>query len=150
MEEFLTITALAKRASVSSKALRYWERLGLLPKASRSHSGYRRFPAETITYIGFVKRAKEMGLTLQQMRTVLRLAGKKRSPCVEVENFIEQRLSDLDEQIKSLSKLRESLLAIRQCSSDADCSRDQSKDCCSLLVGLPEERFFKTKHASSS
>ncbi|MGH8278196.1 MAG: MerR family DNA-binding transcriptional regulator [Gammaproteobacteria bacterium] len=145
MDEFLTITALAKKTGVSSKALRYWETLGLLPKAPRSHSGYRRFPAAAVGYVEFVKRSKDMGLRLRQMRAVLRLARKGRSPCVEVEAFIEDRISELDEQIRSLSQLRQSLTAIQKCCADAACSEDHLKECCSLLVGLPEAHFFKTK-----
>ncbi len=148
MEESLTITALAKKTGVSSKALRYWEALGLLPKASRSHSGYRQFSAEATAYIGFVKRSKEMGLTLQQMRTVLKLARRGCSPCVEVETFIDHRIIELKTEIKSLSKLLQSLKMLRQCCPDTVHSADRSKECCSLLVGLPEARSLNSMNTS--
>ncbi|MDE2156627.1 MAG: MerR family DNA-binding protein [Xanthomonadaceae bacterium] len=149
MDEFLTITALAKKTRVSSKALRYWETLGLLPKAFRSHSGYRKFPAGAAAYVGFVKRSKDMGLTLQQMKAVLRLARNGRSPCVEVETFIDRRISELDEQIKSLSELRQSLAAIRQCREDTACAVDRSKECCSSLSAC-RKRGLSTRATSPS
>lgn len=145
MDDLLSITALARKTGVSSKALRYWEMLGLLPKASRSHSGYRRFPAEAVAYIGFVSRSKGMGLTLQQMRTVLKLARKGRSPCMEVETFIDQRIGELNAKIKSLSELLKSLQALRQCrAEEASPTTHCVKECCSLLEGLPEARFFNS------
>lgn len=87
-EGFLTVAALARNTGVSAKALRYWERLGLLPRASRSPSGYRRFPPVAIAYVGFIKRARSMGLTLKQMRSVLDLARRGRSPCPAVEQWL--------------------------------------------------------------
>lgn len=142
MNTFLTITALARETGVSSKALRHWEALGLLPKASRSPSGYRQFPAEATAYIEFVKRSKDMGLTLQQMRDVLKLARKGRSPCVEVESFIDIRVKELEEKIASLSALLRTLKTLQQCSADRVHPRDRSKECCCLLVGLPEGETF--------
>lgn len=142
MDDLLTITALARKTGVSSKALRYWEKLGLLPKATRSHSGYRQFPAEAAAYVGFVKRSKQMGLTLHQMKTVLKLARKGCSPCAEVETFIDHRIVDLEEKIKSLSTLLRSLRVLKQCCDDIAHDGDRSKECCSLLTGLPEAKNF--------
>jgi len=57
------LRALAKSAGVTSKTLRYWERVGLLPKAARTHTGYRLFAPEVIHYIDFILKAKSVGLT---------------------------------------------------------------------------------------
>lgn len=70
MEQALTISALAKWAGVTSKTLRYWERVGLLPKATRTHTGYRVFGPEAIHYIDFILKAKSVGLTLSEMKRV--------------------------------------------------------------------------------
>lgn len=140
--EFLSITALARKTGVSSKALRYWERLGLLPKAARSPAGYRRFSSETAAYVKFVSRSKAMGLTLQQMRAVLKLARTGCSPCVKVETWIEQRIRDLETEIQSLSRLRRSLKKVLECQPRVTPQSEQPKECCSLLVGLPEPRRF--------
>lgn len=142
MHEPLGITALARKTHVSSKALRYWEALGLLPRAARSHTRYRLFPAETVAYVGFIKRSKEVGLTLEQMKTVLALARAGRSPCEEVEAFIDRRIVELEDKIASLSELLQSLKALRACDSARKLDRDRSKECCSLLMGLPEARPF--------
>lgn len=147
MNELLTITALARKTGVSSKTLRYWESLGLLPRAGRTHTGYRRFPSEALAYVGFVKRSKEMGLTLQQMKTVLKLARKGSSPCMEVESFIDHQILELEAEIESLSGLLRTLKQLQQCSEDALHTGDRSKECCSLLTGLPELQTFNCRES---
>ena len=142
-EAFLTITSLARKTGVSPKALRYWEQLGLLPKASRSQAGYRRFPQETLAYVGFVNRAKAMGLTLKQMRTVLKLARGGRSPCADVERWIERRIQKLDTEIQSLVQLQRSLKQILECRPARIGAGESLNDCCSLIVDLPEGDKFK-------
>ena len=148
MTQNLTITALARETGVSSKSLRYWEELGLLPKASRSRAGYRLFPPEAVAYVGFVKRSKAMGLTLKQMQKVLRLARDGRSPCTTVETWIDQRIAELETAIQSLTQQLSALKCIQRRSS-LDAPADYPpQSCCSLLMGLPEERRFRRVAAS--
>ncbi len=84
MREALTISRLARRSGVPPKTLRYWESLGLLPRAARTHTGYRLFDSEALRYIAFVRKSKSIGLTLAEMREVLRLARSGRCPCSKV------------------------------------------------------------------
>lgn len=135
-EGFVSITVLARRTGVSAKALRHWEGLGLLPKASRTRAGYRVFPQETAAYIEFVKRSKTMGLTLRQMKSVLGIARGGQSPCPAVETWIAQRIGELEAEIRSLSRFRTSLQRILECQPQGQRSGDRKKECCSLLVGL--------------
>ncbi|HET6200943.1 MAG TPA: MerR family DNA-binding transcriptional regulator, partial [Candidatus Acidoferrales bacterium] len=67
MRDALTISAFAKRSGVPSKTIRYWEGLGLLPKAARSHTGYRVFDPAALRYVSFVQKSKAIGLTLAEM-----------------------------------------------------------------------------------
>jgi DNA-binding transcriptional MerR regulator len=92
MLQGLPITALAKQTGVRSTTLRYWERLGLLPSAARTHTGYRLFGNDALRYVEFVRKSKEMGLSLREMKRVLELARKGQSPCPEVERLVEQKL----------------------------------------------------------
>jgi DNA-binding transcriptional MerR regulator len=74
MRQAVSITALAKSAGVTAKTLRFWERIGLLPKASRTHTGYRIFAPDVIHYIDFILKARSVGLTLAEMKRVVMLA----------------------------------------------------------------------------
>lgn len=147
MDQLLSITALARHTGVSSKSLRHWEALGLLPKASRSHTGYRFFPSEAIAYVGFVKKSKAMGLTLKQMQGVLRLARKGIGPCPTVEFWVDQRIAALEAEIQSLTGRLADLKRIRQNYSRGRRAVTGSRKCCSLLIGLPEEKHFRRADA---
>lgn len=144
MDQHLSITALARQTGVSSKSLRYWEALGLLPQASRSHTGYRFFSSESIAYVGFVKKSKAMGLTLKQMQGVLRLARKGFGPCPTVESWVDQRIVELEAEIQSRTERLADLKRIQRSYTEIRRSRTRSQECCSLLVGLPEEKHFRS------
>lgn len=79
MHDALTISVFAKRSGVPSKTIRYWEGLGLLPKAARSHTGYRVFDPAALRYVSFVQKSKAIGLTLAEMQEVLHLTRSGRA-----------------------------------------------------------------------
>ena len=102
MRQALSISELAKSAGVTSKTLRHWERLGLLPKAARTHTGYRVFDPQTAHYIDFVQKSKTVGLTLKETKRLLELARKGKNPCPQVVNWVDKkcggRAADSDSQ----------------------------------------------------
>ncbi|MGH9405175.1 MAG: MerR family DNA-binding protein [Terriglobia bacterium] len=147
MHEALAITALAKRTGIRSKTLRYWESLGLLPRAVRTRSGYRMFDPESVRYVAFIRKAKAIGLTLAEMREVLRLARTGQCPCPEVLRWTDARVRTLDEQIRALTSLRRRLKRIQRQWPQAACSEDQCGDICTLIDGLPEFTKGDQTHA---
>jgi DNA-binding transcriptional MerR regulator len=86
MQQALSISELAKTAGVTSKTLRHWEHLGLLPKAMRTHTGYRVFDPQITQYIEFIQKAKTVGLTLKEAKRLMELARKGKNPCPQVRN----------------------------------------------------------------
>ena len=141
-----TVTALARRAGVSSKAIRYWESLGLLPRAQRTHTGYRVFPPETDEYLRFIHKGKTIGLSLREMREVLRLARAGSCPCEEVVRWTEMRTRELENEIRVLSQTARRLRRTtrqwrRQCCAPGECG-----EICTLIEQLPE--FAPTKGAN--
>jgi MerR family copper efflux transcriptional regulator len=143
VREALRISALAKKTGVRSTTLRYWEQLGLLPRAARTHTGYRLFGNEAVQYVEFVRKSKEVGLSLRQMRRVLELARAGQSPCAEVERWVERKLQSLETQIQSLRELQRRLRGICESRKKTQVQRDNSKELCCLIAGLPEARFFR-------
>ncbi|MDE3180787.1 MAG: MerR family DNA-binding transcriptional regulator [Acidobacteriota bacterium] len=140
MDEILTISALAKRTGVPSKTLRYWEALGLVPRAARTHTGYRLFNSESVRYVAFIRKSKAIGLTLAEMREILRIARHGRCPCPEVLRWTELKTRSLEEEIESLSVLLRRLKRIRRQWLRGSCSEGECRDVCSLIEGLPEFR----------
>ncbi|MGH9433315.1 MAG: MerR family DNA-binding transcriptional regulator [Terriglobia bacterium] len=143
MRQTLTISALAERAGVSSKTLRYWESRGLLPRAARSHTGYRLFDHGSLRYVAFIQKSKAIGLTLAEMREILRLARSGHCPCPEVIDWTERKIGSLEEQIGSLSALLHRLKRIRRQWSQAPCPPGECGDVCRLIAELPEAKSVK-------
>lgn len=150
MAAIWTITQLSRNAKIPQATLRYWERLGLLPRAARSHTGYRLFPPEALDYVGFVRKSKAMGLSLQQMKRVLELARGGRNPCPEVEQWVLGRLGELREQIRSLQLLERRLRALSRGLGNGRHDRDRSNEICSLIVGLPEEKRVRERNRDTT
>lgn len=143
MPEAIKISALARQTGVTSKAIRYWESLGLLPKAGRTHTGYRVFDPESIRYVGFIRKAKTIGLTLAETREVLRLARAGRCPCPEVLRWTNERVKSLESQLDSLLILLKRLKRIQRQWPQSACSVEQCGDVCSLVDGLPEVKSYR-------
>ena len=142
-----TINRLSKKTKVPAGTLRYWERLGLLPRAFRTHTGYRVFAGEVLQYVEFVRRSKAMGLSLRQMQTSAQGRAHRRSPCPEVEQWIRARLVKVEEQIRELRALEQRLLVLSRGFCDRAVNGVRSPGLCSLIVGLPEEAKFRKPHA---
>lgn len=138
MRDSLTISALAKRSGVPSKTIRYWESLGLLPKAARSHTGYRVFDSASLRYVAFIQKSKDIGLTLAEMREILRVTRSGRCPCPEVITWTQAKAKSLASQIRALSVLLRRLKRIERDWKRCSCSRQDCCAVCSLIAGLPE------------
>lgn len=105
----LTIGKLASLAGVTPDTLRYYERLGLVPAPPRTNGGYRLYDPALAERIGFIRKAQALGLTLEDIREVLRVADKGTPPCEHVRAALAQRLRDVDARIAELHTLRQTL-----------------------------------------
>ena len=138
MHKALSISELAKSAGVTSKTLRHWERLGLLPKAMRTHTGYRVFDPKVVHYINFIQKSKTVGLTLREARRVLELARKGKNPCPEVVKWIDDKAAQVEERIGGLKALQERLREFRHiCSSTSVLTCFRPGELCCLIEDLP-------------
>lgn len=143
VRDTLTISALARHSGVPSKTIRFWERLGLLPKAARTHTGYRVFSPESMQYVAFIKKSKAIGLTLAEMREILRLTRTGHCPCPDVARWSREKERAAKEQMRSLTALIERLKSIRRACARGDCSHQECGEVCYLIQELPEGRSFK-------
>jgi DNA-binding transcriptional MerR regulator len=109
MSKYLTVSGLAARVSVSPDAVRYYERLGLLPRPSRSAAGYRRYDEEAVQRLRFVKGAQWIGLRLREIGELLQVVDRGQCPCGHTEALLRQRLAEVDAQLARLEALRSEL-----------------------------------------
>lgn len=130
MEGFTT-AKLAKEGGVNVETIRYYERHGLLPKAPRTPSGYRKFSADYVIRLRFIRHAQELGFTLKEVKDLLALRVKHGSSCAAVRRKAESKIADIDEKIRHLHSIREAL--VRMAST---CSGLGPVTNCSILEAL--------------
>jgi DNA-binding transcriptional MerR regulator len=100
---------LAKRASVSVQTVRFYERQGLLPDPGRTDSGYRRYTEVHLRQLRFIRQAKALGFSLEEIREILHMRGRGQSPCSKVISLVERHLQGVDNQIRQLGTFRREL-----------------------------------------
>jgi len=107
--EAITVGDAARRAGLSPKALRLYESLGILAPVQRSPAGYRTYNEQEVRLLRFVRRARALGLTLGEIRTIVAARRRGESPCGVVMELLERHLRDADRRIADLQALREVL-----------------------------------------
>jgi len=113
----LTIGQLAQLADVNVETIRYYQRIKLLKEPSKPASGYRKYPESTVEILHFIKRAKQMGFSLQEIAELIELGE---TACTRVRLRAEAKREQINAQIQELESLRQTLdKLIEQCHSDA-------------------------------
>jgi MerR family copper efflux transcriptional regulator len=136
MEE-LTTAKLAKAGGVNVETIRYYERHGLLPKVPRTASGYRKFSADHVIRLRFIRHAQELGLTLKEVKELLAIRVKPGSSCADVRRKAETKIADVDEKIRHLQAIREALLSMT-----ATCTGTGPVTTCSIIEALNGQGEF--------
>lgn len=114
-EQGLPISAVATAAGITPDTIRYYERVGLLPRAPRTssgalHAGYRRYAAADVERLAFIRRARELGFSLDEIRDLLALAGSDPSrPCGDVDALARAHLEQVEARLARLTSLRDEL-----------------------------------------
>lgn len=130
----ITVSKLAEEVGTSADALRYYERIGLLPAPERSPAGYRLYDADAIERVRFIKRAQRVGLRLDDIRGLVEVLGRGLCPCGGTRRLLEERLAELDEEMALLNRLRSD---IRTMLDDPEAvAGDDTATCGSLCGGL--------------
>ncbi|MEX0333169.1 Zn(2+)-responsive transcriptional regulator [Vibrio tubiashii] len=131
------IGELAKRCNVTADTLRFYEKNQLIKPAGRSDSGYRLYNEENQHQVSFILKAKDLGLSLDEIRELLeiKLEATEHS-CAEVKAITTAKLSVIDEKIVELTRIRTALKKI----NDACCGHvDDDASHCSILGALASE-----------
>ncbi|MFI5780846.1 MerR family DNA-binding protein [Nocardia sp. NPDC051570] len=124
---------LAARAGVNAQTLRYYERRGLLARPPRSRSGYRSYPDEAVTTVRFVKRAQDLGFSLDEIEDLLHLADGGPEDCDAVRTLARDRVTQLAARIADLQRMQQSLTELI-----ATCQRPPDQRRCPILTSLHE------------
>ena len=106
-----TIGRLARAAGVNLETIRYYQRRGLLPTPPRPPGGVRRYPADMLQQLHFIKRAQELGFSLREIQQLLRL-GK--ASCQDARQLAEAQLSAIEDRLTDLQTIRRTLHTLIQ------------------------------------
>jgi|SRR5215472_13226839 len=115
----IAIGELSQRTGCNIETIRYYERIGLLPQPQRSAGRYRRYDTDDVARLRFVRRARQLGFTLDDIRALLRLAGSKgRHVRAEARELATAHLLDVRAKIADLQAMERTLAdAISECST---------------------------------
>jgi MerR family mercuric resistance operon transcriptional regulator len=101
----LPIGELSKRSGVNIETIRYYERVKMLAPPPRTASGRRVYEVTDLRILVFVRRARELGFSLDEIRALLRLGGPEKAPCREVRAIAAHHLEDIRAKLSDLKKL---------------------------------------------
>jgi MerR family copper efflux transcriptional regulator len=130
----MTIGAVAKRVGVAIDTIRYYEREGLLPEPERRASGYRSYGDVTLAQLRFIRRAKGLGFTLDEIRELLALSADRQRGVKAVKRRAQERLAALDVRIVELQRIRDGLAQLVE-----SCPGHGAPEHCPILRALTDE-----------
>lgn len=132
--ESMTIGVVARRAGIGVETVRFYERQGLIEEPPRRLSGYREYPEEVVARLQFIRRAKELGFTLQEIKELLALRHDPKAPAADVKGRAEAKIAAIEAKIRSLQKMKKALHKLT-----AACTCHGTKAECPLLHALERE-----------
>lgn len=131
----LTIGVVARRAGLGLETVRFYERQGLIEEPPRRPSGYREYPEGVIARLAFIRRAKELGFTLTEIKELLALRLDPQTPAAEIRQRAEGKIAAIQDKIHSLQRMKK---ALKQLTSACGCHGTGGE--CSLLHALSGEK----------
>ena len=108
----LTIGQLAKRAGIGVETVRFYEREGLLEEPNRRPSGYRQYDEGVVARLRFIRRAKELGFTLKEIKELLSLKIDPSTTCADVKERAETKIEDIESKIRTLQRMKRALVKV--------------------------------------
>ncbi len=130
----LSIGQVADRGGIGVETVRFYERQGLIEEPPRSKSGYREYPEIIVSRIRFIRRAKELGFTLKEIKELLSLRLDPATTCADMKSRAETKIADIEARIRSLRKMKDSLVKLT-----AACNDRVTANECPILEALDQE-----------
>lgn len=120
----MNIGDVAKASGVSAKMIRHYESVGLLPPASRTEAGYRQYGENDLRTLQFIRRSRDLGFSIEEIRGLVSLWQDRTRPSREVKALAKQHLDFLDRKLEELQSMKHALAHLVSC-----CHGDERPDC---------------------
>lgn len=114
----------AKASGISTKMIRHYEEVGLLPAASRTFSGYRTYNHQDVHMLRFIRHARDLGFSIKQIGDLLSLWRDKNRPSSKVKSLASEHIEMLNQKIQELNNMKAALMRLVSC-----CHGDERPDC---------------------
>lgn len=126
----MNIGSAAKRSGVTAKTIRYYESIGLIPAATRADNGYRDYGANDVETLRFIKRARSLGFSVDDVGSLLSLWHDTSRASGDVKAVALKHIEQVEVRIRELESIRDTLKHLTTC-----CHGDNRPDC-PILEGL--------------
>lgn len=136
-----SIGELAKQTEVKVPTIRYYESIGLLAPAERTEGNQRRYTAEGLERLGFIKHARELGFSIESISLLIELQEHPDRSCYDATALAETQLRTVRAKIKQLRSLEQELARI-----SIGCSGDGVSEDCYILSSLADHALCKQEH----
>ncbi|HEY8976982.1 MAG TPA: helix-turn-helix domain-containing protein [Burkholderiaceae bacterium] len=131
MSAQLSIGIVARRAGATVPTIRYYEEIGLLPRAARTAAGQRSYGEAAVRRLVFIRRCRDFGFSLEQVRELVGLIDHPERPCTQARDIAAGHLAALRVKLAELQSLEASLAAF-VCSCETECAGGPVADCAIL------------------
>ena len=138
MRRSFTIGVLARSTGTRVETIRYYERRGLILPTGRTPSGYRLYDEDSLKRLLFIRHAKELGFTLEEIKELLRLRVDSATACEKVRERTEAKLQMVEKKIESLLSIRRILKELLRA-----CESRSATDDCPILRAMEDEPLKK-------
>ena len=146
VNQAIRIGEAAKQTGLSVDTIRFYEREGLLKRSTRTEGGFRLFGQHQIHALKFIRKAQELGFSLQEIRELVYLQGDEIESCEHVRELLEQKAASVRAKIEELRKLQRSLeKALHQCERVLGETGPTHKGGCPVLKELGTTKMSKEK-----
>ncbi|QMS91248.1 heavy metal-responsive transcriptional regulator [Nostoc edaphicum CCNP1411] len=105
-KKLLLIGQVTDLTGIPIRTIRYYESLGLINSSRRTEGGFRQFSLDVLTRLAFIKRAQNLGLSLEEIGNILQVYDQGQTPCGEIKEKLEEKVLQIDQQIDQLLTLR--------------------------------------------
>jgi DNA-binding transcriptional MerR regulator len=136
----MMIGEVSKLTHTKVSTIRFYEQIGLLVSAPRTDSGRRTFSSRDLRRLSFIRHARSLGFSIEDIRTLLEINDRPEEPCADVHRIAEEQRTAIEEKIKSLTKLRGELRRI-----EAACAGGVSMDC-RVIEALADRSLCENAH----
>ena len=132
----MRIGELASETGVAPKTIRFYEETGVLPMPQRDTNGYRKYAPDSIDRLEFVRQAQAAGLTLKEIATILEMRDRGEATCHHTRAFLEAHLSDVEQQIAELERMRGRLSVMVERSRGLDPAECTDRNRCQAIPAV--------------